>query len=396
MAFQSYDAEVGIVGAGPAGARIAERLAAGGVDVVVWDPKAPWEKPCGGGLTAALTDAVPEIADVLPRARVVDRVRIETDQDAPPVLLMLRRPIHVIARRTLGAWQLDRARAAGVQIISVAVGAPVRDSAGGWSLVPRDNGARASRVRFLVGADGAASTVRRVVAPGLRVALEPTRLAYVEADGGQSEMVLRFEQGVDGYAWDFPRPGHRSIGAVAAPGTTGSTRARLDSAVAALAAPHESIAERHGAVVGSALYPMRRGYPEIGGADFALLGDAAGLADPATGEGIANALRSADLAAETFLRERSFRKYGALVAARLGAELREARWLRHLLYQRGYAVRLVVGARGRPSFLRISEVLINGANEHWSFARQVLDALLAAVTGVSRFGPTPSPGGNTT
>jgi flavin-dependent dehydrogenase len=396
MAVRSYDAEVGIVGAGPAGARAAERLAAGGVDVLVWDPKAPWEKPCGGGLTAALTDAVPEIAEVLPRAHPVDRVRIKTDQDALPVVLALRRPIHVIARRTLGAWQLDRARAAGARITSAAIGAVVRDTSSGWSLVSRDSGARASRVRFLIGADGAASTVRAAAAPGLKVALEPTRLAYVESAGAQHEMVLRFEQGIDGYAWDFPRPGHRSIGAVAAPGTTGGTRARLDSAVKALAAPHESIAVRHGAVVGSALYPMRRGYPEIGGADFALLGDAAGLADPATGEGIANAMRSADLAAETFLHERSFRKYGALVAARLGAELREARWLRHLLYQRGYAVRLVAGARGRPSFLRISEVLINGANEHWSFARQVLDALLAAVRGERRFGPTPSPGGNTT
>ena len=134
---------------------------------------------------------------------------------------------------------------------------------------------------------------------------------------------------------------------------------------------------------------MRRGYPEIGGEDFALLGDAAGLADPATGEGIANALRSADWAADVFERDRSFRRYGALVATRLGAELRDARWLRYLLYKRGYAVRLVVGARGRPGFSRISEALINGANEHRSFARQVLDALLAAALGGRRFEPSP-------
>jgi flavin-dependent dehydrogenase len=146
--------------------------------------------------------------------------------------------------------------------------------------------------------------------------------------------------------------------------------------------------------VGSALYPMRRGYPEIGGDDFALLGDAAGLADPATGEGIANALRSADLAADVFGRDRSFRRYGALVARRLGAELRDARWLRYVLYQRGYAVRLVAGAPGRPSFQRISEALINGANEHRSFARQIFFALLAAVTAWRTFGQSPT-GGST-
>jgi flavin-dependent dehydrogenase len=340
---------------------------------VLWDPRAPWEKPCGGGLTAALTDAVPELAEVLPRAQRIDHVRITTDQNVPPLELTLRRPIHVIARRTLGAWQLERARAAGAQVCATAVHSAVREKQG-WSVSLRENSARASRVRFLIGADGAASAVRKILAPGLRVALEPTRLTYVPAETGSSEMVLRFERGIDGYAWDFPRPDHRSVGAVAAPGTTGGTRARLDSAVAAITPG----GGQHGAVVGSALYPMRRGYPEIGGEDFALLGDAAGLADPATGEGIANALRSADWAAQVFIRDRSFRCYGALVAARLGAELRDARWLRYLLYKRGYAVRLVVGARGRPGFLRISEALINGANEHWSFAKQVVHALLAA------------------
>src|SRR5579859_3015043 len=115
MTSGSYDAEVGIVGAGPAGARLAERLAARGVDVVLWDPRAPWEKPCGGGLTAALTDAVPELAEVLPRSRPIRHVRITTDQNVPPLELELRRPIHVIARYTLGAWQLERARAAGAQ-----------------------------------------------------------------------------------------------------------------------------------------------------------------------------------------------------------------------------------------------------------------------------------------
>jgi flavin-dependent dehydrogenase len=389
MTSRSYDAEVGIVGAGPAGARVAERLAARGVDVLLWDPRAPWEKPCGGGLTAALTDAVPEIADVLPSARVIEHVRVTTDGDVPPLEVRLRRPIHVIARQTLGAWQIDRARAAGAQLLSARVRSIAHDPSGGWSVGFRDMGARASRVRCLVGADGAASTVRAAAAPNLRVALEPTRLTYVPADRGHSEMVLRFEKGVDGYAWDFPRPAHRSVGAAAAPGSAAGTRARLESAVVAIAAPGDAGAIRQGAVVGSALYPMRRGYPDIGGADFALLGDAAGLADPATGEGIANALRSADLAAEAFLRDRSFRRYGALVAARLGAELRDARWLRYLLYTRGYAVRLLSGARGRPSFSRISESLINGANEHRSFARQMLTALLAAALGQRKFGPTP-------
>lgn len=41
------EAEIGIVGAGPAGARAAEHLADAGANVLLFDPKVPWEKPCG-------------------------------------------------------------------------------------------------------------------------------------------------------------------------------------------------------------------------------------------------------------------------------------------------------------------------------------------------------------
>lgn len=67
------EAEAGIVGAGPAGARLAELLAARGVEVLLWDPKAPWEKPCGGGLTAAAVQWVPELAGAVRMAQSAGR-----------------------------------------------------------------------------------------------------------------------------------------------------------------------------------------------------------------------------------------------------------------------------------------------------------------------------------
>lgn len=51
------DGQIGIVGAGPAGARAAERLARLGADVVLLDPTAQWEKPCGGGLTSSSSES---------------------------------------------------------------------------------------------------------------------------------------------------------------------------------------------------------------------------------------------------------------------------------------------------------------------------------------------------
>ena len=52
---------VAVVGAGPAGAFCAWRLAAAGMDVTVYDPSHPREKPCGGGVTARVFERWPEL-----------------------------------------------------------------------------------------------------------------------------------------------------------------------------------------------------------------------------------------------------------------------------------------------------------------------------------------------
>jgi flavin-dependent dehydrogenase len=360
-------AEVGVVGGGPAGARVAELLAARGIDCVVWDPKAPWEKPCGGGLTDGLVQAVPEVREVLPRAQVIERVVLAAGSVLVPV--RLDRAMYIIARRELGEWQLARARSAGVLIEAVGVRGIAR-AAGGWAVTLRDGVVRV--VRHLVGADGAASLVRAAAAPALKVGLEPTRVTYPIAAGTEDGAItLKFSAGLEGYAWDFPRPGHHSIGAVVGPGAGG--RERLDAEIDAMSATTEA---RRGAVIGSALYPIGRG---IGGADFALVGDAAGLADPATGEGITNAFRSGALAAEVFAADRSFRRYARVAAARFEPEFRAARWLRRLMYDKGWAVALIEAASHRTRMATAAERMMNDTNEHRSRAGMIARLALAVL-----------------
>jgi flavin-dependent dehydrogenase len=364
-------AEVGVVGGGPAGARVAELLAARGIACVVWDPKAPWEKPCGGGLTHGLVQAVPDVRDVLPRARVVERVVLAAGSVLVPV--RLDRAMYIIARRELGEWQLARARAAGAVFEPVGVRGIAR-AVGGWAVTRRDGVVRV--VRHLVGADGAASLVRATAAPALRVGLEPTRVTYPAAAGTEDGAItLKFSAGLEGYAWDFPRPGHHSIGAVVGPGAGG--RERLDAEIDAISTTTTTTSgARCGAVIGSALYPMR---PEIGGADFALVGDAAGLADPATGEGITNAFRSAALAAEVFATDRSFRRYARVATARFEPEFRAARWLRRLMYDRGWAVALIEAASHRTRMATAAERMMNDTNEHRSRAGMIARLALAVL-----------------
>lgn len=356
-------AQVGIVGAGPAGARAAERLAESGAEVTLFDPRAPWEKPCGGGLTAAAVDNVPGLAEVVERARLMTFVRLDSGRHT--VEVPLERPLYVLSRKALGQWQLDRARAAGAALDPVAVTGIERRSGGGWRLVLADG--RRRDVRLLVGADGAASRVRRIVTPELDIELAPTRVAYVPGPGRTSSSIgLRFRKGVPGYAWDFPRPDHRSIGVGVPPGTW--TRPRMDTEVVryrsevggcTCASPRWA-----GAVIGTAAHPLGRRYRLVGGGDYALLGDAAGFADPATGERIQNAIRSADFLAQAFERDGSFVSYPRIAERHLEEEFAVARRVRRVLYGGELASRLIdLASAHRWAYVLLAAV-VNGGNAH--------------------------------
>ena len=68
MATTSYelqaDMRIAIIGAGPAGAMAAVRLARAGASVALFDPSHPREKPCGGGLTGRALALVSDVIDI--------------------------------------------------------------------------------------------------------------------------------------------------------------------------------------------------------------------------------------------------------------------------------------------------------------------------------------------
>lgn len=331
-----WDADVGIVGAGPAGARAAEILAAHGKEVVLFDPKAPWEKPCGGGLTPPIFEEVPELTELKSRAQRVDFARIEVDPSRG-FRVPLDHPVWVLSRRTLSAWQLDRARSAGARHVRTRV-RQIGRIQGGWAL---DTEGDSTRVPLLVGSDGGASLVRRVAAPKMRVELAPTRVAYPARSGPTPDtMVLKFYSGLAGYLWDFPRQDERSVG-IGVPNSTWH-RQSLDREIDGYRDSSEPCGcpglERAGAVIGTA--QLGHGdFSKLAGDDYALLGDAAGLSDPLTGEGIQNALRSAALFADAVMAG-DVRGYAARARSAFQREFAVSRALRHGLLE-GEATRFV-------------------------------------------------------
>jgi flavin-dependent dehydrogenase len=365
--------DVVVVGAGPAGCRAAELFAKRGAQVALLDPKAPWEKPCGGGLTSAALRHTPELRELRSESQTISELMVRAPGGAS-VVVPLRSPYYVVSRLSLSRWGLDRADVAGARFLSVAAERVERDR-DTWRVT--DSGGGKHKARWLVAADGATSRLRGLLAPNLRPELAPTRVGYARLDAPLGRAVFLFLSATDGYLWDFPRPDHRSVGIGVPPGTF--ARGALDEALAqyltAEVGANES-AEYRGAVIATSNWTSG-GFEDLGGRDYVLLGDAAGLADCATGEGIDYALRSATLAAQVLDSSLGFEGYPAVVRAAFAKEIHRALLIRRWLYRAGVADRLLERARRSPRAALLLTALLDAVNEHSSLRGAIIRSLLA-------------------
>ena len=322
-----------MVGAGPAGSLLAWRLVRDGAAVTVFDASHPREKPCGGGLTAKALSLLPRApaADPLP-ARMVDSCRFESGH-GEQVDMPLARPVAIGARRDVDAWLLRRAVEAGV--VHVAERVTQVDAAGAL----RTAAGRDERFELIVGADGAGSLVRRTFVG----ATPPARLTMAAGwfAPGTATMTIRFLPGLAGYLWLFPRPNHVGVG-ICAPLSAQPTRELI-------ARLRDRVARSYPALSDEDAQPYAHTIPspsadpaslrEIAGERWALVGDAAALADPITGEGIYYALRSACVLADTLRADGSPARYPGRVLDDFGRELLTAARLHARFYAPGFTRR---------------------------------------------------------
>lgn len=288
---ERFDAVV--VGAGPAGSATALRLARAGARVLLADrARFPRDKPCGGGLTGRAVrelpvDVAPVVEDVVRELEVRLRYRKRfVRRTEVPLVLMTR-------RRRLDAFLAEQAAAAG---------ADFRDgvTVGGVSVGPDgatlEVGGRRVHGRVLVGADGVNGSVARAAGLGggilYGIALEGNG-PLPEGQQGRATLELGVVPG--GYGWVFPKDGHANygVGGWAAEGPR--LRQHLGRLCEAWGVGLEALADLQGRRL-----PMRRTTAAARG-PVLLVGDAAGLVDPLTGDGIFEALLSARLAAEAIV-----------------------------------------------------------------------------------------------
>ncbi|HEY2379897.1 MAG TPA: NAD(P)/FAD-dependent oxidoreductase [Terriglobia bacterium] len=324
--------QITIVGAGPSGSWASILLARRGHSVTLIDSQAPWEKPCGGGVTAKALSSFGIFESDLPRNKV-EQITIYFG-DKLSVTVTPQDPIAVVSRRELGRYLLDEAGKSGVSIIKSRV-TRIEQERRGWVLRTRDTSLQSD---FLIGADGASSLVRRSVSSGLPPEDLSVTLGYFIPGKFQPHMKIYFVQGFEGYIWSFPRDNHTSYGLItrSEPGWTSRAKMLLSNFIAAdLGTEILEQAEFYSAPV-PCLGPQAWKKNRISGAGWALLGDAAGLVDPITGEGIYYAFQSAQILADT-IEEPG--QYEAKVGATIGRELTRA----GRMYKRFYRGRFLGG-----------------------------------------------------
>ena len=367
---------VAILGGGPAGAFAAERLASAGLDVLVFDEKLAWEKPCGGGLTYKAYSQYPFLIENSTPKRLIT----ETVLAAPhggEVSLKLDDPLLIYSRLDLNRMLLERAERAGAQIEKARVLEMSRYGRG-WQLRTSSGMADAD---FCIVATGARNALPEV---GTELTAEDTMPAlgyYVPGD--QTRIDIQFLPRLEGYIWVFPRCGHLSVGICGKGEPASSLRKRLERYLT-----QRGIAWKGAAFyshllpsLGAASWKKNR----VAGEGWMAVGDAAGLVDPVTGEGLYYAIRSADLAARALLSEaggpageagqygRSLRRDFA-ADLEFGSRLAKRLFLGRFLFG-SVPARMVQFTRRSPRFSAIIQDLFAGKQPYLGLKRRLLQNL---------------------
>ncbi len=267
----------------------AAQLAAAGRQVVLIDEKLAWEKPCGGGLTYKALERYPFLAEA-----EVERNWVRGCELVSPggrrVWFELDNQIAIFSRRVLNGLMLERARTARAEIVCERV-VEIGGQPGAWRLRTRQGEITAT---YIVLAAGARNPFR-FSAPLSPADLMATAGYYIPGTG--DSIHISFLPGVEGYIWLFPRRDHFSAGICGKMNTipTGQLRRMLENFLA-----ERGLDAQQGEFFSHVLPAPRASTLQrrsLQGEGWGLVGDAAGLVDPITGEGLYYALRSAELLA---------------------------------------------------------------------------------------------------
>jgi geranylgeranyl reductase family protein len=296
MAGSSYEPDVYdvvIVGAGPAGSSAALAAARVGANALILDrSRFPRYKTCGGGLIGATLGSLPADLDVPVQQEIFAttfsrRGRDVRHRGSPTRILSL------VDRSDFDNALLARAvREGAVARLDTMVSSIAEE--GDTVVLATSRGP--VRARYVIGADGSASRTARYVGValsqvdlGLEVELDATDLS----DAWAGRIHLDWGPIPGSYAWVFPKGRRLTVGVIARKGTPRQTRDYLTAFLREQGLHDARIVHESGH-----LTRCRTPRSPLGKGRVLLCGDAAGLLEPWTREGISFAVRSGAMAGE--------------------------------------------------------------------------------------------------
>ncbi|UOQ74679.1 NAD(P)/FAD-dependent oxidoreductase [Hymenobacter cellulosilyticus] len=360
--------DICILGAGPGGATAALHLANAGQPVLLLDKATfPRDKICGDALSGKVLSELRRLGPDLPGRLSASVAQVPSwgiDFFAPngqrlavPFQPHYDKTVdasagHVMKRLDFDNFLVEEVRRRPeIELLEGAdVAQPERTTDGRWLLRTTD-GREIASARLLLVANGAQSAFARQIAGH---ALEPAHhcagvRAYYEGVTGLSPdnfIELHFIQDfLPGYLWVFPLPnGQANVGAGMLTKAVSAKKVNLRERMTEMLETHPALKERFrearrlGPIKGFGL-PLGSKRRVISGAGYLLLGDAASLIDPFSGEGISHAMVSGRHAADWATRALAandtsgafLQQYDTAVYRRLGQELRLSHWLQRLL-----------------------------------------------------------------
>jgi flavin-dependent dehydrogenase len=366
-----------IIGGGPAGAIAAELIARGGGRVTVFEEKVGWEKPCGGGLTHKALQRYPFLLSATGDVKPVQEVEFLACNNAS-LRFQLRQPLAIYSRCNLNGLLLCRAMSAGAKVVEDRV-RDFRRSGSGWELQGKKGQYRAD---YLILAAGARTGLRSLLTEGFGP--HDFMLTFGYYVPGRDDLVrVQFFEKFEGYVWSFPRPDHLSVGICGKVGedSMAGLRERLHGFMRRFGYSLDA-AQVYSHLLPSLSVGTWSGL-RLAGPGWALAGDAGGLVDPVTGEGIYYAMRSGELLAESLLEglpelypARVKEEFGKALA--LGARLARTFYYGEFL---GGAVptRMVEFGARSPRLLEVIQDMVEGSQSYLRLAAKLYLGLAAAL-----------------
>ncbi|MCZ7355337.1 MAG: NAD(P)/FAD-dependent oxidoreductase [Candidatus Methanoperedens sp.] len=299
-----YDAIV--VGGGPAGSFTSLKLAEKGLNVLLVERKSKNRyKPCGGGMCTRCLKLVGEPpAEVVEREVTKETLYTKTKKFSVSCSESDGKKGIVVYRNKFDAWLIDRAEKKGVEVLDKSKVDSIKLNGG---VTVKLEGGQEYEAEILVGAWGASSYLYKfigVTPPRYFTTIShelelPSSTIEEKIDG--PEIYWDGDITTNGYFWIFPKKEGVSIGFTEKTKNAKGMKEKLFEIIH----NHPIISQKlkgskEMMMDGRSLYghPMAENYVDrLHGNRFLLVGEAGGLVNFMTGEGIYYALKSAELAA---------------------------------------------------------------------------------------------------